>query len=133
MKIAFKETTDIHLKHPVTDEPLYCLASDGKPDKARPMLAVIYGKHTSVYKNAYTRLMKSFQLAGKKQVDAAETEKQAMELLVSCVDKFRNLDIETENGKLNPDNIESVLTDAFWIKNQIDRAIVDLENFMLPA
>lgn len=133
MRIAFKEATEIHLTHPVTGEPLYCLNPDGTPDTSRPMVAIIYGKHTSVYKNAYTRLMKSFQKAGKRQIDAAEADKQAMDLLVSCVDRFRNLDIETENGKLNPDNIEAVLADAFWIKNQIDRAIVDLENFTLPA
>lgn len=129
MKIVFKETTEIQLKHPVTDEPLYCLNKDGKQDKTRPMLAIIYGKHTSAYKNAYNRLMKSFQKAGKKQLDAAETEKRSLDLLVSCIEGFKNLDIETENGKLKPDNIESVLTDAFWIKDQVDRAIVDLENF----
>jgi hypothetical protein len=133
MKIAFKETTDIQLKHPVTDEMLFCLTKDGKPDSTRPMVAVIYGKHTSAYKNAYNRLMKSFQKAGKKPLDATETDKRALELLVSCVDKFKNLDIETENGKLDPNNIEAVLTDAFWIRDQIDRAIVDLENFTQPA
>lgn len=129
MLIAFKETTEIQLKHPITDEPLYCLDKDGKPDINKPMLAVIYGKHTSAYKNAYNRLMKSFQKAGKKQLDAQETEKRAMDLLVSCIEGFKNLDIETENGKLKAADIESVLTDAFWIKDQIDRAIVDLENF----
>ena len=122
MKIAFAESTDLQLVHPITDEPLFNAKGD-------PMLVEVFGKHTSVYKNALNKLLKSSQKKGKKQADLEEAQKQGLDLLCDCIGGFKDLEIETEDGKLDPSNIRSVLEDAFWIKDQVDSAIVDLENF----
>ena len=122
MKIVFKDSTELQLVHPITDEPL-------EDSKGNPMLVEIFGKHTSTYKNALNKLLKASQKKGKKQADLMDAQKQGMDLLVDCIGGFKNLDIETENGKLDPSNIRSVLEDCFWIKEQIDTAIMDLEAF----
>ena len=122
MKIAFKESTEFQLVHPITDEPL-------ENAKGLPMMVEIYGKHTSVYKNAINKLLKSSQ-KNKKAADLQDAQERGLDLLCDCVAGFKNLEIETENGPLDPKDIRGVLEGAFWIKDQIDSAIVDLENFI---
>jgi hypothetical protein len=123
MKIVFKDSTELQLVHPVTDELLVT------EDKGLPMLVEIFGKHTDIYKNALNKLLKASQKRGKKQTDLMDAQKQGLDLLCDCIGGFKNLEIETENGKLDPSNIRSVLEDCFWIKEQIDSAIMDLEAF----
>lgn len=128
MKIIFDQTSDLHIKHPITDEPLYLTDADGKPIKDKPMIAKIYGKHTSEYKNAISSLMK--KRSGKKNLSLEESNNQNNELLAACVAGFKNLDIETEYGKLDPKNVVECFEKAFWLRDQVDSAVVDLENFM---
>ena len=125
MKIAFKALTELQLVHPVTDEPLV-------NSKGLPMIVEVYGKHTSVYKNALNTLLKSTQ-KNKKTSDIQDAQKRGLDLLCECIGGFKNLEIETETGKLDPSCIRGVLEDAFWIKDQVDSAIVDLENFTMAS
>ena len=125
MKIAFKESTDYQLLHPVTDEPLV-------DAKGEPMLVEIFGKHTSVYKNALNKLLKSSQ-SSKKTISIEDSQSRGLDLLCECIGGFKNLDIETETGKLDPKNVRSVLEDAFWIREQVDAQIVNLENFTMAS
>ena len=122
MKIAFAESTELQLVHPITDEPL-------EDAKGNPMTVTVFGKHTSTYKNALNKLLKSSQKKGKKQTDLSEANEQGLTLLCDCIGGFKNLEIETENGKLDPSNIRSVLEDCFWIKSQIDEEVMNLEAF----
>ena len=126
MKIAFSESTEIQLVHPITEEPL-------EDTKGNPMMVEIFGKHTSAYKNALNKLLKASQKKGKKQSSLQEAQKQGLDLLCDCIGGFKNLEIETEDGKLDPNDIRSVLEDAFWIKDQVDSAIMDLENFTIAS
>ena len=124
MKIAFDPTTELHLLHPITGDKLYADSNQSKPSK--PMIAVLYGKHTKEYKNALAKVLKS----SSKKDDLNDAKNKGLKLLVACIKEFKNLDIETENGKLDPEDPLSVITDAFWIKDQIDGAIMDTENFI---
>ena len=121
MKIAFDQTTELQLKHPATDE----LLDNGK---GKPMTVEIYGKHTSQYRNAVNELFK--KRAEKDADDDIDTEAYGIELLARCVKGFKNLNIETETGPLDPDNIAECFEKAFWIKDQIDRAVVKLDLFI---
>ena len=125
MKIAFNESTELQLIHPITDEPL-------ENSKGQPMMVEIFGKHTSVYKNALNKLLKSSQ-KNKKANDLQDAQKRGLDLLCDCIGGFKNLEIETETGMLDPSNVRDVLEDAFWIKEQIDSAVVDLENFTMAS
>jgi len=124
MKIIFKESSEVQLRHPVTDEPLFADAAGKKP-----LIAEIYGKHTKAYKNAFTKMLR-VDSKRNKTPSAQETAKRGMELLTACVVGFKNLEnLETENGKVDPTDIAGTLESVFWIKDQVDQAIVDLENF----
>jgi hypothetical protein len=121
MKIIFDETNEYQLKHPVNDEPL-------ENAKGKPMTVEIYGKHTSVYKNAVNAM---FKKRTGKELTSDETRRQGDELLASCIKQFNNLEIEYADGKLlDPNDIVGCLENAFWIREQIDSEITNLENFL---
>lgn len=123
MKIAFSETTEYQLVHPVTDEPLV-------NSKGLPMVAVLHGKHTAAYKNIIAELHKrELKRNQKKAYTVEESKERGTDILEACVESFKNLEIETENGPLDPKNIRGILSDVFWIREQIDSAIVDIEAF----
>lgn len=127
MLISFNETAEYQLKHPITDEPLV----DAKGNK---MIAVIYSKQSSQYKNASNAMLKKVKAQGKKDVSIDDIESDAIELISACVKEFKNLHIEyyDESGVLqhyDPKDIKGVLTHAFWIREQLNREIVNLSNF----
>lgn len=122
MKIIFDETSEYQLRHPITKEPL-------KDGKGRPMTVELYGKHTSVYKNAVNKMFKKREPG--EELTSEETRKQGTELLADCIKQFNNLNIEYADGKfLDTNDVVSVLENAFWIRQQVDTAIDDLENFL---
>lgn len=125
MKVIFDETSELQLRHPVTDEVL-------KDKKGNPMIAVIYGKHSSAYKNAHSNLVRELQKKGNKQKSSLEeAEEKSLNLIAACVKEFKNLNIEYADGQfLDANDIPGTLKNAFWIKDQIDKAVFDLENFM---
>lgn len=125
MKVIFDETSELELRHPVTDEVL-------KDKKGNAMIAVIYGKHSAAYKNAHNNLVRELQKKGSKNKSSLEdAEEKSLNLIAACVKEFRNLHIEYADGKfLDPNDVLGTLKNAFWIKDQIDRAVFDLENFM---
>jgi hypothetical protein len=121
MKIIFDETNAIQLKHPTTGEPL-------ENAKGKPMTVEIYGKHTSTYKNAVNDM---FKKRTGKELTSEETKRQGNELLACCIKQFNNLDIEYAEGKfLDPNDIVGCLENAFWIREQVDTEITNLENFL---
>lgn len=131
MKIIFNETTDLQLVHPITREPML-------DTKKKPMTVVIVGTQTSTYKNARDKIVRAAK--GKannkdiKNLSLSEMEDKAIDMLVPCILEFKNLHVEYEDGKfLDSKDIKSVLVNAFWIKEQIDEAIADRENFIQPA
>jgi hypothetical protein len=128
MLIAFSETAEYQLKHPSTDEPLV--------DKAgKPMIAVIYGKQSSQYKNASNAMLKKVKKHGnKKDVSLDDIENDAIELIAACVKEFKNLHIEYLPGEfLDPKDIQGTLTKAWWIREQLNKEIVNLSNFLMAS
>ena len=124
MKIAFKESTELQLINPFTEEPL-------EDSKGKPMIAIVFGKHTPRYKNALNKLLKGSPKKAKNQSDEEkfiEAQKQGLDLLCCCVGEFRDVNIETENGQLDPTDIRSML-EVEWIRSQIDTAIVETALF----
>ena len=122
MKIIFDETNEYQLKHPTTGELL-------EDSKGKPMTVELYGKHTSVYKNAVNQSFK--RRTAKKDMSNDEIRQENDKLLAACVKGFKNLNIEYADGKfLDPNDVISCFENAFWIRDQVDSAIVDLENFI---
>jgi len=137
MKIIFNDTADLQLLHPVTKEPLSL-------GKGKPVVAIIYGTHTSAYINvvneakrdALNKRLASGDEEKSEAVTLADIEKEQdnqLDFLCACVKGFKNLEIETENGKLDPNDIRGVLSKTHWIKNQIDLAVVKDDLFLQGA
>lgn len=128
MKIIFNETTDLQLVHPFTKEPMF-------DKKNNPMTVVIVHTKTSTYKNARDKIVRAAK--GKannkdiKNLSLSEMEDKAIDMLVPCILEFKNLQVEYEDGIfLDAKDVKSVLINSWWIKEQIDEAIADLENFI---
>lgn len=120
MKIAFKDTFDLQLKHPITGELL--------EDENGPVIITLYGKHTHVYKNAMVEMVRESR---GKDLSEGEADELVNKMMVKFVAGFKNISaIETENGRLDSGSPIDVIQ-VFWIKEQIDKAIQDLESFML--
>lgn len=134
MKIIFEETSRLQIVHPITEEPL-------EASKGKPMEVEFYGKHTATFKAADLARRRSAakRINGKnlkKMMTSALDDNESSEaddlrLLTSCVVAFHNMDeLETENGKIDPKDISGTLDTVFWIRDQVDAGIADLENFM---
>lgn len=127
MLIGFNEIAEYQLVHPITKQPL-------KDEKGKPMLAVIYSRQSSQYKNANSviaRKAKEKAIAGEESTPE-EIEDGVLDMITSCVKEFKNLAIEYEPGKyLDPKDIKGTLQKAFWIKDQLNREIVNLANFSM--
>ena len=128
--LALKDTVDLQLRHPVTDEPL--VTADGKP-----VGIVLYGTASKQYRNAVTamqnRALKRSQRAGKKDSapTAEEMREESVRLLVACSEKAFNL--EYKGAPLdNAEAFRSLYNDAAfsWIKDQVDAALGDVSNFL---
>lgn len=143
MKIAFNETHTIHLKHPLSGKLLF------KPKKSKnelvdditkPVEVTVYGKHTSVFKNAEANAMKAALLAKADDPDmdqdsVAEIIKaKTKSIMAVCIKEFVNIDcidISTDpdgTDYLSNDDKEKCIEQS-WIYEQIDRELVKLENF----
>lgn len=121
MRIAFTETTVLKLKHPITEKPLI-------NSKGESMSAVIYGRHTPIFQD----VMDEMKINQEKELSAEDNRKEALKLLSLCVSEFRNIELETESGVIDGASIESCLG-VFWIKEQIDSAVMDRELFLEPS
>lgn len=127
MLIGFNETAEYTLKHPITGKDL-------KDKKGNPMVAVIYGKQSSQYKNASAAMIRAVKEKNEEGEESTDVETASIKLIASCVKEFKNLSIEYEEGKyLDPNNIEETLQIAFWIKDQLNREIVNLSNFSMVS
>ena len=124
--LAAKDTTEFHLRHPVTDEFLYADA-----EKKLPVMAVLYGPSSKQYRNQITAMQNRSLKRGKKVVSAEVLRDEGIELLVACSERIDNL---TFNGK--PVNTDSAFRELYadaaydWLKSQIDAALGDAASFL---
>jgi len=126
MKIAFDETTKYQFKHPVGGEPLFALDKKGKPDKSKPMEAVIYGTHTAHWNNAVNDSLKKVS----DQDEDEDIDKSRNELISHGIKQFNNMEgLETEFGDFDPNDKLKAL-DVWWIKKQINKALARMDLFI---
>lgn len=121
MRIAFTETTEYHINHPITKKPLFNSNKD-------PMLAIIHGSHTSVFKDAVIEMNSKIT-----EKTTKEEKKEYSNILLSeCTIGFKNIEVETELGVVDGESNESCLA-VFWIKEQVDDSIMSRELFLEPS
>lgn len=124
--LALRETTEYHLRHPVTGEPLY-------DDKGNAVISHLYGPASKQSRNAFAaasaRDLKRKQT--NKKLSATEINEEAITLLVACSEKIDHLEY---NGKPvdNPDAFRELYSDPkfSWLLAQHDAAIGDTSSFL---
>jgi len=122
----------IELVHPVTKEGV-------------GLFFTVLGKHSHVFrdiiKERVDKRIKAAELAARRgkpapSKTADEAESQAIELLVACTthwDSGEGQDYWLLRGEKLPFNVPNaikVYTEILWIREQVDEAIDDLENFI---
>jgi hypothetical protein len=125
-ELAKKDSFELHLRHPVTDELLYA-----DEDKAQPVKIVLFGTSSKQYRNALA-VMQNNRLKRNKKVMTAEVMKEdSIDLLVACSDKTINLEYMGQNPVQGDMFHQLYSDDSFdWLKDQCDEAIGDTANFL---
>lgn len=124
--LAVKETTDLQVRHPVTDEPLFA-----DEDKKKPVAAVIYGTGSKQYRNAITAMQNRSLKRKGKQVSAEVMREEGIELLVACTDKILNMSYKDAPVDTDAALREFYSDPAFgWFKDQVDAGLGDVSNFL---
>jgi len=124
--LALKDTTNLQLRHPVSDELLWA-----DKDEEKPVAISLYGTSSKQYRNAINAMQNRALKRGKKQPKAEEIREEGIELLVACSDKAVNL---THNGKAveTPESFRALYSDPAysWLKEQVDAGLGDTSNFL---
>ena len=114
---------DVHIEHPVTEEPLY--ADDGQPITIR-----VLGQDSREFRAAVTALADK---ASKGKQSVEKTEAAAIELLSRIVVKWHGIMWEGKALDCTPENVRMFLTKFPPIRRQIDNFVADRANFTKPA
>lgn len=124
MKAAAEIGAELHVKHPVSGEPLY--DKDGTPVTIR-----LVGKYSAAFRKASKTIAKKY--IGKKDIDLDAAESNAAFMLASATVGWSNF---TENGEPIPFSIEAarkLYLDHAWLRDQVDEFVGNEANFPLAA
>jgi hypothetical protein len=125
--LALKDTVELQLRHPVSDEALFA-------DEAGklPVSIVLFGTSSKQYRNAVTAMQnRQIKRGNKKPVSAEVMRDEGIALLVSCSSKALNF--EYNGAPVDSDEaFRSLYGDASfgWIKDQVDAALGDASLFI---
>lgn len=125
--LATKDTTELHLRHPVTEELLYADEA-----KKKPVTITLYGSSSKQYRNAVNAMQNRQLKRGKKQLTAEQMREEGIALLVACSDKATNLELR-KGVPVDSDAAfrELYSDDKFgWLKDQVDEAVGTVANFL---
>lgn len=124
-KLAAKDTAEIHLKHPATDESLYADEA-----KEKPVKIIVWGTSSKAYRQAINAMQNRQLKRGKKQATAEVMREESIELLVACSQKAVNMAFEGQAID-TPEMFRKMYSnDAYsWVKEQIDQSLSDASLF----
>jgi hypothetical protein len=124
--LSMKDTVELQLRHPVSDELLFA-----DEDKSAPVAIVLYGTSSKQYRNAITAMQNRSLKRGKKQVSAEVMREEGVELLVACSEKALNLSYKDAPVD-HDDAFRELYSDPTfsWLKDQVDTALGDISNFL---
>jgi hypothetical protein len=124
--LAKKDSFELHLRHPVTDELLFA-----DEEKTQPVKIVLFGTSSKQYRNALTAMQNARLKRNKKQMSAEVMKEDSIDLLVACSDKTINLEYMGQDPVQGEGFRALYSDDSFdWLKDQCDEAIGDAANFL---
>jgi len=124
--LSLKDTVELQLRHPVTDELLFA-----DEEKTKPVAIVLYGTSSKQYRNAITAMQNRALKRGKKQPTAEAMREEGVELLVACSEKAINLSYKGAAVDNDAAFRELYSDPSFsWLKDQVDAGLGDTSNFL---
>lgn len=126
---ACNDGAEIELRHPVTKAPLGIFWTVlGKDSDA-------FREHVRDTINDDLRRARNKKRTGDEAQTVEMAEQRALELLLVCSRGWRTgdqpvINLNGEQLTFSVSNAKRVLTAMPWVKDQIDAAIADLENFL---
>ena len=128
---ASDKGAELQLKHFITEKPL-------------PVFITLLGKHSSTFREITNervneRIAREAAASQRNKTPsnptAEEAEERAIELLAACTTGWRTGDkpivmLKGEELRFTVDNAKKVYREMLWVREQVDKFIGDLENFI---
>jgi hypothetical protein len=124
--LSMKDTFEVHLRNPATDELLYF-----KDDVMKPCTITMYSKASKVYRKAVTEYQNRLLKQGRNAKQTAEKLREdSLELALVQTVAVNN--IPFGDKELTLADLRSVYADPkfIWIREQIEEASEDVSNFL---
>lgn len=123
--IVFSDATDLHLRHPVSDEPLY--TADGSPMTIR-----VGSRDTQAYKDVMTRWQNDRLRRGDRKLTAEMVRANVLDQLAAIT---LGWNLEGKDGPIpcTPDTARRLYQDKTWIRDQVENCFSDLGRFLGEA
>jgi len=124
--LAPKDTFELQLRHPVSEELLF--ADEGK---TKPVEIILWGTSSKAYRNALTKMQNRNLKRSDKQRTAEVMREEGVELLVACSQGAKNLALNGVDISSADDFRKLYSDDKYdWLKAQVDKALGDVSNFI---
>ena len=123
--IKFGTTSDLHLRHPVSDAPLF-------NDDGTPMIITLAGEHSEDYKAVTRRWQNDMLRRPNRKLNADQVEERSLDLLVAVTKGWA---IQWEEGQMlpfSPQAARELYADRehAWIKQQVEQHVYEASNFL---
>lgn len=122
--LALNPFSTMAIRHPIT----------GKPDPDGGEID-IYGKDSSVYRNAQTEAFKKAAAAKEKESDNFDANAAAIAIYAECIKDWRNIKMGDDDIECTHENKLMILTDErfLWLQDQIEEHLTNRANFINPS
>lgn len=129
--LKLEPTTEMHLKHPVTMEPLYDTDKDGNEDESKPVLFHLLGKASKQHKKAVEALMLKKKNRKGREPTLTESLADNVEFLASLSTKVDNMEVNGEAIE-SQEAFRSLYSDPSysWVVDQVADSIGSVEDFL---
>lgn len=123
--IVFQDFTDLHLRHPVSDEPLYTA-------NGRPMTITVGGRDTPAYKALMMRWQNEILRRGSKKLTAEMVNANTLDQLAAIT---LGWNLEGKDGPIpcDPDTARRLYQDKAWIRDQVEACFADTGRYLGEA
>lgn len=124
--LALRDTTELQLVHPVTEELIFA-----DREQTKPVSVILFGTSSKQYRNAISAMQNRQLRRGKKAATAELLREESVNLLVACSDKTLNLTYKDAPVD-NEEAFRALYSDPAysWLKDQVDAALGDVSRFL---
>lgn len=127
MEMAADKGAELHLLHPVTEEPLFT-------DDKKPMVIRLVGIDSKQYRKASAKIGDRELKKRKKSTTMEKARARGTELLAACTIGW-NIQIDKDKpcADFSTDAAEKLYSDMGWIREEVDEFIGERSNFLQIA